>query len=228
MRYQMKTRQVMVVGVIFGLLIFLLPAWCHPQGGGERIAPRQKVAVLPFLTIRPHAPGETMIKGLQGEFFFRAGELPSRAGSEVTSIFQRQLLRLGRCEVMPLGQVMTALEEPDPLAFREDPLGEAVRLGEGLGAHAVVIGGVYRFEQRIGSALGVERPASVAFDAHLVRVEDRKVIWSVRFDETQRSLSENLLKVSTFVKGGGQWVTVEKLTAIGVESVLRTFPSLTP
>ena len=72
----------------------------------------------------------------------------------------------------------------------------------------------------------MEKPASVAFDAHLIRVEDKSVLWSGRVDETQRSLSEDLLKTSTFLKGGGRWVTVRKLTAIGVESVLRTFPSL--
>ncbi|MBW2038389.1 MAG: hypothetical protein JRI46_02155 [Deltaproteobacteria bacterium] len=226
MAFQMKKRREMILGAILGLLIFLLPFPSHSQGGGQGFVPLRKVAVLPFLIIRP-AEGETMAKGLWGEFFFRAGEVPSRAGSEVMAILYRQLFHLGRCEVTPLGQAMAAVEGVDPIVLRQDPLGEAVRLGRQLGVYAVVIGGVYRFEQRQGSALGVERPASVAFDAHLVRLKDKKVIWSGRFDETQRSLSENLLKASTFVKAGGRWVTVEKLTAIGVESVLRTFPSLT-
>ncbi len=225
MSFQTKKRGV-ILGAILGIFIIFLPLPSYPQGGGQGFVPLKKVAVLPFLILRP-AEGERMVEGLWGEFFFRAGEVPSRAGSEAMTIFYHQLLRLGRCEMIPLDQAATAVEEVGPITFKQDPLGEAVRIGRQLGVYAVVIGGVYRFEQRRGSALGVERPASVALDAHLVRVEDKKVIWSGRLDETQRSLSENLLKVSIFVKGGGHWVTVERLTAIGVESVLRTFPSLT-
>ncbi|UCC66862.1 MAG: hypothetical protein JSW32_02680 [Deltaproteobacteria bacterium] len=189
--------------------------------------PLRKVAILNFLIIRPQAEGERMVKGLLGGSFFRAGEVSPRARSAVMTSFYRKLLGLGRCEVIPVDRSTAAVAGKDPIAFRQDPLGEAVRMGKQLDVHAVVIGGVYRFEQRQGSALGVEKAASVAFDAHLIRVDDKRVIWSGRFDETQRSLSENLLKVSTFVKGGGQWVTAEKLTAIGIESILRTFPLLT-
>jgi hypothetical protein len=226
MNRQMKKSRIVVVGTILGLLIFLFPALCHPQGGEERIVPRQKVAIIPFLIVRPQAPGQRMVKGLKGNFFFRTGVVPTRAGSEVTAIFHRQLNRLDRCELIPLNQVQAVAEEVDPETFKQDPIGIATQIGRELGLSAVVIGGVYRFEQRQGSALGVESPASAAFDAHLVRVADKKVVWSGRFDETQHSLSENVLKISSFLKGGAQWVTVERWTEIGVETVLRTFPSL--
>lgn len=226
MNRQMKKSRIVVVGAILGLLIFLLPALCHPQEGGERIVPRQKVAVLPFLLLKPQVRGQRVVKGLGENFFFRTGELPARAGSEMTTIFHRQLNRLGRCEVIPLAQAQAVVEGMDPDIFRQDPFGVAVQIGREFGVDAVVIGGVYRFEQRQGSALGVESPASAAFDAHLVTVADEKVIWSGRFDETQHSLSENVLKISSFLKGGAQWVTVERWAAIGVESILRTFPTL--
>ena len=227
MRYQRKTKKVMVVGTILSLLIFfLLPTLCHPQGAGKKIVPRQKVAVLPFLVVKPQTGGQRVVKGLWGNFFFRTGDLPARAGSEITTIFRRQLNRLDRCELTPLNQVQVVAEGVDPETFKQDPIGIATQIGQELGVFAVIIGGVYRFEQRQGSALGVETPASAAFDAHLVQVADKKVVWSGRFDETQHSLSENLLKISSFLKGGAQWVTVERWTAIGVESVLRTFPVL--
>ncbi len=226
MNCQMKKSRFVVVEAILGLLIFLLPAVCHPQEEMERIVPRQKVAVLPFLLVKPQVQGERVVKGLWGNFFFRTGEIPTRAGSEVTAIFHRQLNHLDRCELIPLNQAQAVAEEVDPRAFRQDPVGVAAQIGQDLGLYAVVIGGVYRFEQRRGSAVGVESPASAAFDAHLVRASDKKVLWSGRFDETQHSLSENALKISSFLKGGAQWVTVERWTAIGVESVLRTFPVL--
>ncbi len=228
MNCQMQKSRGKAVGVIFRLIIFLLPALCHPQeqGRGERVVPLQKVAVLPFLIVKPDPPDQRVVKGLWGNFFFRTGELPSRAGSEVTAILHRQLNRLGRCEVIPLDYAMAAAEGVDPAAFRKDPLGVAAQIGRELGLDAVVIGGVYRFEQRQGSALGVQSPASAAFDAHLVKVADKKVLWSGRFDETQHSLSENALKITSFLKGGAQWVTVERWVEIGVESKLRDFPTL--
>ena len=226
MKRQMKNSRIVVVGAILGLLIFLLPALCHPQEGGERIVPRQKVAVLPFLPLKPEVQGQRVVKGLWGNFFFRAGELPARSGPEMTTIFHRQLNRLGRCEVIPLAQAQAVVEDRGPDIFGQDPIGVAASIGRELGVYAVVIGGVYRFEQRQGSAVGVESPASAAFDAHLVTVADKKVIWSGRFDETQHSLSENVLKISSFLKGGAHWVTVERWAAIGVESILRTFPTL--
>ena len=226
MKRQMKKNRIVVVGAVLGLLIFLLPVLCHSQEGGERMVPRQKVAILPFLLLKPEVQGERVVKGLWGNFFFRAGELPARSGPEMTATFHRKLNRLGRCEVIPLAQGQAVVEGMDPDIIRQDPIGLAVQIGRELGVYAVVIGGVYRFEQRQGSALGVESPASAAFDAHLVTVADRKVSWSGRFDETQHSLSENALKISSFLKGGAQWVTVERWAEIGVDSILRTFPSL--
>jgi len=236
MNQQIKKSRSTIVGAIIGLCILILPALSHPQEPEqqpqpkqqkeEQIVPRQKVAVLPFLLVKPEAPGQRMVKGLYGTYFFRTGELPARARVEVTTIFQRKLNALGRCELIPLDQAQAATEGMDPQAFQKDPIAVAAQIGRELGLDAVVIGGVYRYEQRQGSALGVQSPASSAFDAHLIQVADKKVLWSGRFDETQRSLMENLLTVGSFVKGGAQWVTVERWSEIGVESLLRTFPTL--
>ncbi len=236
MNQQIKRSRSTIGGAIIGLCILVLPALSHPQEPEqppqptqqkeEQIVPRQKVAVLPFLLVKPEAPGQRMVKGLYGNYFFRTGDLPARAGSEVTTMFQRRLNALGRCELIPLDQAQAATEGKDPTAFQKDPLAVAAQIGQQLGLDAVVIGAVYHYEQRQGSALGVQSPASAAFEAHLIQVADKKVLWSGRFDETQRSLMENLLTVGSFVKGGAQWVTVERWSDIGVASILRTFPTL--
>jgi TolB-like protein len=235
MKQKIKRSKGRTVGAILSLFIFLLAAYGHAQGQEQQppqqqkemqIVPRQKVAVLPFLLVKPDAPGQRMMKGLYGNYFFRAGELPARAGSEVTTTFQRRLNTLGRCELIPLDQAQAATEGMDTKALQKDPLSMAAQIGQELGLEAVVIGAVYHYEQRQGGGLGVQSPASAAFEAHLIRVADRKVLWSGRFDETQRSLSENLLTIGSFVKGGAQWVTVERWTEIGVESILRSFPTL--
>jgi hypothetical protein len=218
--------------IILGLAIFLIPTLGLAQGEQpttapqERIVPLQKVAILPFLMVKPERLGQRVVRGLWENYFFRTGDLPARSGPAVTASFQRQLNALNRCDVITQQQVQAAVEGMDPQTMRKDPIGTAAQIGRELNLYAVVIGGVYRFEQRQGGALGAESPASAAFDAHLVRVADKKVLWSGRFDETQHSLSENALKVGTFLKGGAQWVTVERWVELGAGNVLRTFPTL--
>jgi len=96
--------------------------------------------------------------------------------------------------------------------------------GRRLKVDAVVSGTIYRFRQRIGMRFSVDTPASVAFGIHLIRVADGRMIWVGHFDETQQSLSENLFKLSIFIRGGWAWLTAEELARIGLDKVLATFP----
>jgi hypothetical protein len=77
---------------------------------------------------------------------------------------------------------------------------------------------VYRFQERRGSTVAVDRPASVGFHAHLYK--DNLLIKTVVFDETQQPLSENVLKLSAFLKRGGKWITVDQLAQEGIEKVV--------
>jgi len=97
-------------------------------------------------------------------------------------------------------------------------------IGRTLNADAVVNGYLYRFRERIGTAYSVERSASVAFDIHLIRIADDRLIWVGRFDETQRSLSEDLFRISLFFKRGIRWLSAYELAHHGMECALATFP----
>ncbi|MFC1828018.1 hypothetical protein ACFL0O_00205 [Thermodesulfobacteriota bacterium] len=96
--------------------------------------------------------------------------------------------------------------------------------GRDLGADGVMVGHLYRFVERIGNRLSVESPASVAFDIDIVRVADGAVIWGGSFDETQRTLSEDLFKLDQFLKRKGGWVTAEELGVHGLESLVVKLP----
>jgi len=97
-------------------------------------------------------------------------------------------------------------------------------VGKTFGCDAVLAGHIYRWREREGSAIGVSRPASVAFDLHLIRPHDGAIIWRARFDKTQRSLTENLLDAGTFFESGGRWLTAEKLAVLGLEKALKDMP----
>lgn len=96
------------------------------------------------------------------------------------------------------------------------------RSGREAGADIVVTGHLYRFSRRVGRTYAVQAPASVAFDVHLIQSETGRLLWSGHFDETQQSLSENLLTVETFLERGGQWVTAEQMARAGLDRVLKS------
>ena len=99
-----------------------------------------------------------------------------------------------------------------------------LEMGRRLKADAVVSGTIYRFRQRVGTRFSVDTPASVAFGIHLIRVADGRLVWVRHSDETQQPLSENLFKLSRFIKGGGAWLTAEELAGFGLDNVMATFP----
>lgn len=97
------------------------------------------------------------------------------------------------------------------------------KIGQTFSADAVLTGFVYRWRDREGTDYAVDRPASVAFDLYLIRPTDGAILWKGRFDKTQKSLSENLLDMDTFIKGGGKWMSAEKLAKLGLEGLLAQF-----
>jgi hypothetical protein len=92
------------------------------------------------------------------------------------------------------------------------------QLGEAVYADAVLVGRVRRFRERVGDEWGVKSPASVGFVLELVDVRRGDVIWSASFDETQKSLSENIFAIGDILSERGvRWLTAEQLTHEGVK-----------
>lgn len=77
---------------------------------------------------------------------------------------------------------------------------------------------IYRFEERIGGNYGVERPAKVSLHLHLY--EEGALKKTYCFEEEQRALSENVLKLGKFLKRGGKWVRADVLSEEGIEKGL--------
>lgn len=100
---------------------------------------------------------------------------------------------------------------------------EAARLkqiGERVYADAVITGRILRFRERIGNELGVKSPASVAFVLDLVDVRRGDILWSARFDETQKPLSENIFAIGDISQRGVRWLTAEQLVHEGLKKAV--------
>ena len=107
--------------------------------------------------------------------------------------------------------------------------GEAERLrqlGEMVYADAVMIGRVRRYRERVGDEWGAKSPASVAFVLDLVDVRRGDVIWSASFDETQKSLSENIFAIGDIGARGVRWLNAEQLAQEGVKKAIAQLHQL--
>ncbi len=95
------------------------------------------------------------------------------------------------------------------------------RVGELVYADAVITGRMLRFRERVGGDIGVQSPASVVFTLELIDVRRGDVIWSTRFDETQKGLSENILALGDIRERGLRWLTAEQLAQDGVRKIIN-------
>ncbi len=93
-----------------------------------------------------------------------------------------------------------------------------------LGVEYVMIGILESYIERVGSASGIERPASVGFRLYLMHAATESVVFEGSFDETQQALSENILDASNFFKRGARWLTAGELSRDGITGILADMP----
>ena len=139
--------------------------------------------------------------------------------------FARDLLetRYGD-KVIPTVDVMRAYRQMPKDEFKDTPVDLTKRVGKALSANAMIVGTVWKYRDRRGGTRAVESPASVAFAVHLLEVETGNILWSKAFAETQRSLSENILKAPAFFARGAKWLSADELARFGMEEIFKAFP----
>jgi len=129
-------------------------------------------------------------------------------------------------ELISPGQVEGVYNIDLAKSIQKDPLTLMKTIGQQVKADYLLWGTLFRYHERVGTSYGVQEPASVAFDLHLLRVKDGVLVWRIQYVKTQKSLSENLLDVENFLKQKMRWVTVEELSRLGMEQILKDFPSV--
>jgi TolB-like protein len=123
---------------------------------------------------------------------------------------------------MPGWQIVSESEVKD-IAQSIPPGSDNARLrkiGEMVYADGVVVGRMQRYRERIGNEWGAKSPASVAFVLELIDVRRGDVVWSARFDETQKPLSENIFALGSVGERGFRWLTAEQLAQEGVRKAV--------
>jgi hypothetical protein len=208
------------------ILLFLLVDGFFFTGRLEGKEEKKPIlAILPFFIERVTDPGRGAVcpicKGV-----YRGGEVFPGSQIKLTRFLYEKMEASGTFKIVPIKRMEEILLIGERRGFEEGPLSTSLKVSKELNADFVFIGYLFRFEERIGSSIGVERPASVGFDLHLIRLRDEKMIWIGKFDEIQRPLSENLLKIGSFIRRKAQWLTAEELADIGMDEMLWKLPGL--
>lgn len=178
---------------------------------------KPSLAILPFFIEREAIC--PICKGISAK-----GEILPGSPKRITRLLQQKIEAKGTFEVLPLEKVEEAFSHWDKRQFEERIIPSAIQMGKDLNIDFIFIGFLFRFEERIGSSVGVEKPASVSFDLHLIRLKDGKVVWGGRFDETQKPLSENLFKIGSFIRRKASWLKAEELASVGMDEILKGLP----
>jgi hypothetical protein len=185
---------------------------------------KPSLAIVPFFVERIANPARGTVLCPLCKSLFQYGEVVPGSQYTLTKLLYAKIEALGKFRILPLERVEVVLTPSVSKEFEEKPLPLAIQVGKELNADFILVGYLFRFEERIGSRIGAEKPASVGFDVHLLRVRDGKKVWDGKFDETQQALSENLLKIGSFFRRKASWLTAEELSSVGMDEMLKRFP----
>jgi hypothetical protein len=215
-----------LAALVLGLAVVLLTAACETPRQPSDTLTRQwqpkKIAVVTFQKGVSDRPGAVR-SPLTGAAF-TPGPMIEGANLFLDESLNYNLPKATDLEIVPVveaGRLFDRLRNQDLGLTLRDAL---MKTGQQVGADGVLIGFVYRFSQREGNDYAAEHPASAAFDLAMVRVKDGAVIWKNSFDETQRSLSDNLYAAGMYMERGVHWFTVEEFGDYGLQELLKRFP----
>lgn len=208
---------------LFLLFLVLGMAFALPSLG--RAEGKPTLTIVPFFIEKGDDPGRGAVCPIC-KAVYRKGEIPTIGPIILKRLLYPKMESLNLFDITPPEKVDEILSPRRRQEMEQTPLASAIRFGKEMNVRFLLVGFLFRFEERVGSSIGVEKPASVGFDLHLLRMRDGKIVWEGKFDETQQPLSENLLRIGAFFRRKASWLTAEDLASVGMDEMLSRFPGL--
>jgi hypothetical protein len=158
-----------------------------------------RIAVMPLLDAPP----------LGGE------PLEGNGAEAVTAELYSQVSIAGGWEVIPSDDVEAAMQKMPPTT--PDNLDEnALQLAHEVSADGVLYGRVERYKERVGLDYAAASPAAVTFSLKFLDYKSKQVIWSAKFNKSQKALSQNIFDLANFVQHSARWVRAHEIALEGV------------
>jgi hypothetical protein len=151
----------------------------------------------------------------------QAAEAAGADAADLVGRFVSEALAARGYRVVAASDVALAFEAAGVPVPRLDARAAAEVAARSFGATSVLLGRVTRFRELEGSAVGATRPTSVAFEVWLHDAATARRVWSGRFDETQQSLSANVLRARQYPGGGTRWLTAAEFARWGADELAK-------
>lgn len=145
--------------------------------------------------------------------------VPGSAAEKITQLFWVRLRHRAGLVVSSPGDSGRAVASLGGDPLKTSPETTAAAVAKKLQLDAALIGQVLVYQERVGSRLGANPPASVGFEIKVVAA-DGQVLWVGNYYERQRPMTEDFMG---FIH---RWafVTADELAEYGVDEVLKEFP----
>jgi hypothetical protein len=199
----------------------LLQAQTTATGEEVRV---ERISVVPLLKGRVGSKTSETLNATLNELFFNPENITPDADITLTRLVHNALNKRYGDRTVPLSNVLAFEESTVKDGGLDTPRTLAQRTGAALGANVVMGGYVWRYRDRKGGAYAAETTASVGFVLYLIDVSSGKMLWQGAFEETQRSLSENILDAKKFFERGGKWLTADELAHFGIQHIFKKYP----
>jgi hypothetical protein len=217
-------------GAYAAMLLFVVLAGCQSKPATQNSATGlskikvQRVALMPFVRgLHDSSLGDPMSRLLYctiSNLCFNIREVRGNADELMTGLLQDALQQKYAAALVPGPTVHAAYAALPKVPAIDTPQSLAIALGRTLKADHVMVGIVWRYRERVGTAEASASPASVAFTLYLVNVQNGAPEWQATFDKTQQALSDNLLNAGDFFAMGARWLTADELARFGIKQVI--------
>jgi hypothetical protein len=213
------------------LILFWIPLHAGCQAPRSHVSTQKsgllRIRELVVVGFRPAVSagdGTGVIRSPLSGATFMGGGVTRDVVQEMTTSLLKKLVEDKHYKLISPGQargVYSSIVSSDEVLDETEVL---QKVGKAFSSDAVLVGYIYRWIDRKGTDYAINQPASVAFELCFLRPGDGAILWKGRFDKTQRSLSENILDMDTFVQGKGKWMTANSLADLGLVALVAEMP----
>ena len=183
------------------------------------------VAVLPYHIVRAPA-GEVMVRSPLSADMFRTGTVEEGAEIVLTDLLTEKFKSKPWAVIIPRSEVSDVINEA--LHFSDVSMGPAhvLKVGRTYDTDGILLGFIYIFRDRLGTAYSVDTAASVSFDLYLLDSDTGRVIWKASYTRTQQPVTDNVLDLEEYFSSGIKWMKAVELARLGMDKMMEKFPKI--